>query len=78
MKCPNCGGEGFTVADYRPSKYGTRRKRVCHSCGYRMKTIEIPEDDLRSVYAVRKQCLLIVKEAFTKIKSMTNQQVTGK
>ena len=49
MKCPNCGGEGFTVADSRPSKYGTRRKRVCHSCGYRMKTIEIPEDDLRSV-----------------------------
>ena len=78
MKCPQCGRDGFIVTDSRPSKYGTRRKRVCHGCGYRMRTIEIPENDMRSAYAVRKQCLVIMKEAFTKIKNMTDQQVTGK
>lgn len=78
MKCPKCGRDGFTVADSRPSKYGPRRRRVCHGCGFTMKTVEIPENEMRSVYAFRKQCLLIVKEAFGKIKNMTEEQVTGK
>lgn len=70
MKCPQCGKDGFIVADSRPSRYGTRRKRVCHGCGYRMRTIEIPENDLRSIYAVRKACLQIVKESFDRIKNV--------
>lgn len=70
MRCPQCDREGFTVADSRPSKYGPRRRRVCGSCGYELKTIEVPENDFRNPYAVRREDLMIIREAFDRIKSM--------
>jgi transcriptional regulator NrdR family protein len=68
MKCPKCDNDRFIVVDSRPSKFGPKRTRLCLDCKYRMRTIELPDSDLASSYAVRKECMRILKEAFDKIK----------
>ena len=41
MLCPRCSSSMQNCIDSRPSKEGTRRRRVCMKCGERFSTYEI-------------------------------------
>lgn len=63
--CPSCGKNGMGVRDTRRATGDgalIRRRRVCHSCGYRMTTHEIIVGDEDYIVDRRVQGTLFLRE----------------
>ena len=50
MVCPKCGvDEQSNIVDGRPNEKYIRRRRICASCGYSFRTIEVAAVNARIV-----------------------------
>ena len=45
IECPMCEGKTYVKASRPTEGMGYRRNRVCSSCGYKYRTIEILEEE---------------------------------
>lgn len=77
MECPKCKRPESDVIDSRNGLYGWRRRRSCPGCGYRWTTYELTKEEIIALAdkltakQIKRKSLLIVQDAYKKIKNLT-------
>lgn len=56
--CPQCNQPGLRVKESRPTSHGTRRRKECECCGFRLTTHEVSAD----FYNEAQQNLILVSK----------------